>query len=685
MRLSIASVVSLVIAPTLAGCPYARDLGLNIDDHESPHTHLPRDIASKSSAAPIASPTTVAGKKGVFYMNRIGPSGSQLWISNADGTNATTLMGNQTAAFDYHPTWSPDGKWVVFTSERRGAGQSDLYRVHPDGSGLERIVATDSAEDAGTMSPDGNTLAYVSTYGNYTMNVWVKDLKTGISRNLTDTPGNRADNTWPTGHYRPAWSPDGKWLAFSSDRNNDWTGHSEGVGWEHTQNLGLYVVRSDGSGFRKVLHEDGFSFGTPQWSPNGKRLIYNNMTRENTYYAHGVSSEQTAVAAQIYSVDVATGRNIIKHTSDSNLKVGQHYIANSTNIGYVIKAGDSEGVGYTSPGKTHKAFNLTGLREPSWSPDGSKIVYNILNWDQQASNLKLWSFDDEWDYRYMDVFPLHNTASNTLAITQKVLGGANSSLVVSSTDYTDLTDSLDSYDIYSADNSTEVTWLEGGNSGAFQPSWNPDGDELVVGFGAWFVTRSTDTAAIYRVAANGSSHTNLTDWENNAGFPAWSPDGSAMVYRLWNIETGAPQGLQLHNFTTGATTKLTHGWDNTPGWAPNGERIVFTRNNNWTEAYGSRWYADRFDIYTVRPDGSDLTQVTDSLANDAHAVWSQDGRIMWSTGMWGFKDESALQDNTFQPYGQIMVMEHDGSNKHLVTDTLWEDSMPLYMPNEYLE
>ena len=212
---------------------------------------------------------------------------------------------------------------------------------------------------------------------------------------------------------------------------------------------------------------------------------------------------------------------------------------------------------------------------------------------------------------------MHNTASNTLAITQKVLGGANSSLVVSSTDYTDLTDSLDSYDIYSADNSTEVTWLEGGNSGAFQPSWNPDGDELVVGFGAWFVTRSTDTAAIYRVAANGSSHTNLTDWENNAGFPAWSPDGSAMVYRLWNIETGAPQGLQLHNFTTGATTKLTHGWDNTPGWAPNGERIVFTRNNNWTEAYGSRWYADRFDIYTIRPDGSDLTQVTDSLANDA--------------------------------------------------------------------
>lgn len=58
---------------------------------------------------------------------------------------------------------------------------------------------------------------------------------------------------------------------------------------------------------------------------------------------------------------------------------------------------------------------------------------------------------------------------------------------------------------------------------------------------------------------------------------------------------------------------------------------------------------------------------------------------MWSTGMYGFKDESTLFDNTFQPYGQIMIMDFDGSNKELLTDTIWEDSMPLYMPNEYLK
>lgn len=550
-------------------------------------------------------------------VNRIGPSGSQLWISNADGTNATKLMGNQTNAFDYHPTWSQDGNWIVFTSERREPGQSDLYRVRPDGMGVEVLEATDSVEDAGTLSPDGTKVAYVSTYGNYTTNIWVKDLKTGLAHNLTDTAATRSSNIWPSGHFRPAWSPDGQWLAFSSDRNTDWTGHSEGTGWEHTQSLSLYVIRADGRHFRTLRREKNYALGTPQWSPDGTRIIYNNMTTEHTYYAHCVSEEQEEVTSQIYSVDFTTGKDLVAHTSSSYFKVGQHYVGNSTNIGYLIKAGDLEGIHYTKPDSTHKAFNFTDLRDPSWSPDGKKIVFWVPNWTQQAAELKLFSYKKDWEYRYVDVFPLHNTVINRMATTQKVLGGANGSVVTSSPMYKNLTDVLDSYDIYSIENSTEVVWLEEGQAGGFQPSWSPDGTELVVGFGAWFLTRAEASAAIYRAKSDGTGHTSLTDWTHNAGFPSWSPDGTAIVYRQFNLESGAPEGLQVLNFTTGNTTQLTIGWDNTPGWAPNGERIVFTRNNNWTESYGSRWYADRFDIYTIRPDGSELTQVTDSLSNDA--------------------------------------------------------------------
>ena len=52
---------------------------------------------------------------------------------------------------------------------------------------------------------------------------------------------------------------------------------------------------------------------------------------------------------------------------------------------------------------------------------------------------------------------------------------------------------------------------------------------------------------------------------------------------------------------------------------------------------------------------------------------------MWSSGVYGFKDEAALYDDTFQPYGAIFIMKADGSDKRQLTDSPWEDSMPVYV------
>lgn len=87
-----------------------------------------------------------------------------------------------------------------------------------------------------------------------------------------------------------------------------------------------------------------------------------------------------------------------------------------------------------------------------------------------------------------------------------------------------------------------------------------------------------------------------------------------------------------------------------------------------------------FNICTIRPDGSDLTRLTTSRADDGHAVYTADGRILWSSGLYGFCQETALYDDTFQPYGQIFVMDADGTDKSILTDMLWGDTMPLFVP-----
>lgn len=60
-------------------------------------------------------------KKGVMLMNRIAPSTSVLYVANADGTNERKLLGDE-SRYEYHGSFSANGQWVTFTTERHGNG-----------------------------------------------------------------------------------------------------------------------------------------------------------------------------------------------------------------------------------------------------------------------------------------------------------------------------------------------------------------------------------------------------------------------------------------------------------------------------------------------------------------------------------------------------------------------------------
>lgn len=74
-------------------------------------------------------PTTTLG---TFLYNRISPNYSQLYIAEADGTNERLLLGSNTV-YELRASWAPDGSFVTFTSERRGNGQAELYKVAMNG------------------------------------------------------------------------------------------------------------------------------------------------------------------------------------------------------------------------------------------------------------------------------------------------------------------------------------------------------------------------------------------------------------------------------------------------------------------------------------------------------------------------------------------------------------------------
>lgn len=188
----------------------------------------------------------------LFSSNRSGAW--RLWMIKTDGSELKQLTSQDSDDQDVDPMFSPDGKSVLFTSTR--GGKAGVWRLTLEGSRPERICDGDQAE----WSPDGKQIALRRNE-----RIVILDLASGTVKVFSP-------EDWP--HCSgPAWSPDGKLLAFAAR----WDGGN-----------GIFVVAVGGGKPVKVYDQQGAC--EPHWSPDGKRLVYETETHICTINPDGTKN-----------------------------------------------------------------------------------------------------------------------------------------------------------------------------------------------------------------------------------------------------------------------------------------------------------------------------------------------------------------------------------------------------------
>jgi len=573
---------------------------------------------------------------------RLGPTASTLFISNVDGSSERPLT--QTDSLNYSPAWSPRGDWIAFTSER--AGPANLFRMHPDGSHVERLTADGAYDDQAAFSPDGGQIVFVSTRARGFANIWVLDLASRKVRALTTGRG---------GDFRPAWSPDGRWIAFSSDRDSSLPTAKNR--WERLQLVDIYLVHPDGSGLRRISKHGNFC-GSPRWTADSKKVVTYCMPAEDTWTDRTklLGPYAKDAANQVYSIDIATG-SIVPITSGPGVKLAPSVLATGT-LGYMRGDGARIEIVYDD-GRAGPSGTDLAANPAAWSPDGNRVVYCRRAFRPNSGPVHQWGRNPDFDLYATTQLPAYDRTGTRLAVSNIVPGGLTSLVVIDGTQPAHAI--LERKDLILA------------------PQWSPDSKQIVVGVGAFTafldfaagtkksIDRVNGGAQVAILNADGTGFHVVTSGHNNNGFAAFSPDGSHIVYRTAGPEG---EGLRIMNLADGSVTVLTKQYDNFPLWSPRGDRIAFVRN-----------IAGDFEVMTIQPDGKAVTQLTHTHGNEAHLAWSPDGeRILFTSSRMGFKDET-LYTGAPQPYGEIFVMNSDGTHVEQLTDDQWEEGGPAWQPH----
>ena len=222
----------------------------------------------------------------------LGPvNNEEIVLVGTDGTGTTQLT--DTTGRDIDPAWSPDGSKIAWSSTRPDAGGSEghlnIWVMNADGSSMMNL--TDGPDTTGfantgvepTWSPDGQWIAY-----NYAGEVWKRPAAGGPAVELMLAPGENGTH--------PSWSPDGR-IAFvrggeiwvmngdgsnqtqltstahpAAEKYPDWSPDGKRIVYERQGQI--WRMNADGTGQVPVAAGTGKCGTRPEWSPEGDRIVF---------------------------------------------------------------------------------------------------------------------------------------------------------------------------------------------------------------------------------------------------------------------------------------------------------------------------------------------------------------------------------------------------------------------------
>ncbi len=274
-------------------------------------------------------PQTLAVKPNLYESPRFSPDGkllaltvrlpdADIWIYDMD--RGTLRRMTFAPGVDELPIWSPDGKRIAFASN----GRQQAFQIDINGSGQEEpLFKNETHFHLQSWSPDGKLIAYerIGKSGQY--EIWMLPMD-----------GDRKPYSYLASQFRlnePAFSPDGHWLAYSSNE----TGRGE-----------VYVQRFPGSGEKVQVSSDGGS--NPVWAHDGKRLVYEN--------------SGTLWAAEIAEAPFRVGKTRVLYQGD---------IWN-----------DAAGPNYALAPNGHRIVVVENVNDP----EGGNVKV-VINWSQELLSL----------------------------------------------------------------------------------------------------------------------------------------------------------------------------------------------------------------------------------------------------------------------------------------------------------